>query len=296
MRGLGTLLAVVFLLAGTAAADPAPGQATLKILTWNIQLLPATLAPFSGDLQKMQHERMPWIAEYLARQDYDVICLQEVLDPELTLLLADALRPAYPHIVMPQFDPQGKAFSNGVLFAARFPITYRAHIAYEHTAGIDTFASKGVTLVEGEKDGVKFQLAGTHMQAGHQDMKDHQYVEAADRILKPNRAPGVPQFFMGDFNTARGSGEYALFMSHIQMTDAPVDDPIGFSVDGENSWRPRNRKDDGDLIDYVLLWAGETGTKLNRLTIQRARREHEGKTLDLADHYGVVGEAVVCNK
>ena len=33
-----------------------------------------------------------------------------------------------------------------------------------------------------------------------------------------------------------------------------------------------------------------TGTAITRQIVQRARREHEGKTIDLADHYGVVAD------
>jgi hypothetical protein len=36
-----------------------------------------------------------------------------------------------------------------------------------------------------------------------------------------------------------------------------------------------------------------TGTTIQRQTIQRAWKEHEGKRVDYADHYGVIAEILV---
>ena len=73
------LLALSLVLeAHRVAADPAGAKAHLKILTWNIQMLPTAFDRFSESLQREQKLRAPWIIEYLNGQDYDIVVLQPV--------------------------------------------------------------------------------------------------------------------------------------------------------------------------------------------------------------------------
>jgi endonuclease/exonuclease/phosphatase family metal-dependent hydrolase len=302
MKSIGAKMAAVFaVVVGIAvsalAADPGTDGVAVRMLTWNIQMLPTLLDAYSDSLQKMQNERLPWIVEFLSRADYDVVCLQEVLDPIITPRLIEGLRKTYPHIVEPQFAPEGRLLSSGVMFAARFPIKLVAFACYKQAASEDALASKGCTLVEGEKDGVKFQMAGTHLQAGHQDVRGTQYVEMGERILRPNRHEGMPQFLMGDFNTGREGGDrerYAALIRATGMSDAPVDDPVPYSVDNTNSWK--RHQENPELIDYVLFNPCGTGSTVKRLTIQRPRHTmDDGRVIDLADHYGVIADTVAKN-
>jgi hypothetical protein len=43
----------------------------------------------------------------------------------------------------------------------------------------------------------------------------------------------------------------------------------------------------------VLLNPRGTGTAIVRQTIQRVRKEYEGKSIDLSDHYGLVAEILL---
>src|SRR5580704_2566120 len=82
-------------------AETAPtSKSNLKILTWNIQMLP-TFGFLSEDLQKKQELRAPWIIEYLNEQDYDIIALEEVIDRKITEDLKRGLAEHYPHIIAP---------------------------------------------------------------------------------------------------------------------------------------------------------------------------------------------------
>jgi endonuclease/exonuclease/phosphatase family metal-dependent hydrolase len=301
MKNIGAKMAAVFaVVVGIAvsalAAEPAKDGVPVRMLTWNIQMLPTLADAYSESLQKMQNERLPWIIEFLSKADYDVVCLQEVLDPVITPQLIDGLRKAYPYIVEPQKEP-GVLFSSGVMFAAKFPIRLVAFACYKNAASEDVLASKGCTLVEGERDGVKFQMAGTHLQAGHQELRSMQYVEMGERVLRPNRREGLPQFLMGDFNTGREGRDreyYDALLKATDMSDAPVDDPVPFSVDSTNSWK--RGQENPELIDYVLFNPCGTGSTVKRLTIQRPRHTmDDGRVIDLADHYGVIGDAVVKN-
>jgi hypothetical protein len=81
---------------------------------------------------------------------------------------------------------------------------------------------------------------------------------------------------------------YRLLLDTTEMSDAPLDDPSPFTTDGKNSWNSPNKR--GKHIDHVLINPRRTGSRIVRQTVQRARREHQGKTIDYADHYGVIAE------
>jgi endonuclease/exonuclease/phosphatase family metal-dependent hydrolase len=174
------------------------------------------------------------------------------------------------------------------LFAGRVPLKYVAHNVYKNIAGVDAMAEKGCVLVEAEAAGVRFRIAGTHLQAGHDEVRDKEFAEIADDIIKPHAQDGVPQFLVGDMNVRDREGSFRSLLDTTGMRDFPLDDPTPYTVDGKNSWNRPNKKP--GRIDYVLLNPRGTRTTIVRQTVQRARHEHEGKMIDLADHYGVVAE------
>ncbi len=287
------LIAAIFIGASRGTAADAP-KANLKILTWNIQMLPA-LDFLSNDLQKKQSLRAPWIIEYLNKQDYDIVALEEVIDRKITEQFKAGLRDQYPYIIAPPSKAGIAGASGGVFIASRIPLKYLTHIVYKNVAGVDRLAEKGCLLVEGERDGVKFQLAATHLQAGHNDMKEKEIQEIFDGIIKPYRQKGVPQFLVGDLNVASDTADersrWKMLLKTTEMKEYPTDDPRPWSVDNENSWNRRDKH--GERIDHVLLNPRGTKSTIVRQTIQRAFKEHDGQRMDYADHYGVIAEVLI---
>lgn len=279
--------------APAAVTARAEGGTRLKLLTWNIQMLPSLFGGRIEKLDKMQHLRAGWIVEYLKQQDYDVVCLQEAFDPRCVKILVDGLKDTYPHIVVPRYGGHFWQQSSGVMFLARVPIRHVAHVVYPTGERIERFAAKGATLIEGSKDGVVFQIAGTHFQTGKERFKRQDAQTAARDLLQPNRRDRVPQFFVGDFNIRKDTPEYEVLMRETGMVEFPIDDPRPYTSDATNSWKRGTQKQ--SQIDHVLLDARGTKTTVTRQQIQRARREHRGDTIDLADHYGVIAEVTVEN-
>ncbi len=269
-----------------AVADEAAAGGNLKLLSWNIQMLPTALSFASEKLQKGQALRAPWIIEYLNEQDYDLVVLQEVIDPPITAQLKECLRTTYPHIVSVDAKRGASGCSGGILFASRVPIKYVDHIVFKNITGVDKLAEKGCVLVEGQRNGVRFQVAGTHLQAGDDETRDKEFAEIGEGIIAPHKHAGVPQLLVGDMNVATTEPSYRLLLSATDMTDAPLSDPSPFTVDGHNSWNQRNKRP--KHIDHVLINPRGTSSRIVSQTVQRARREHEGKTIDYADHYGVI--------
>jgi endonuclease/exonuclease/phosphatase family metal-dependent hydrolase len=149
-------------------------------------------------------------------------------------------------------------------------------------------AEKGCLLVEAELDGIRFQIAGTHLQAGDDATRVKEVPEIYEGIIGPHKTDGVPQLLLGDLNTDFGTDDYQALLKTTQMRDFPLDDDHPFTTDGLNSWNPKGKRP--KRIDHVLLNPRGTATTIVRQRVQRAKKEHNGQTIDLADHYGVVAE------
>ncbi len=270
-----------------AAAESEP--ANLKILTWNVQMLPTS--PPVEPLQRGQAMRAPWIIEFLNAQDYDVVVLQEVIDKKITERLKEGLKEKYPYLVSVDSKRGIAACSGGILFAGKIPLKYVDHIVYKNLTGVDALAEKGCVLVEAEKDGLRFQIAGTHLQAGDDEARDKEIPEIAEGIIVPHRAECVPQILLGDMNLSPAEDAFATLLAANAMTSFPLDDPDPTTTSGKNSWNKPNKR--AKHIDHVLLNPCGTHTTIVRQSVQRARQQHEGKMIDLADHYGVVAEILL---
>jgi endonuclease/exonuclease/phosphatase family metal-dependent hydrolase len=286
---LAATLALAAAIPNLARADESTAARTpgsFKLLTWNIQMLPTF--PKVPPLDKKQALRAPWIIEYLGEQDYDVVVLQEVIDKQMTAILKEGLKAKYPHIVSVDAKLGVSGCSGGILFAGKIPLKYVDHIVYQNLTGVDRMAEKGCVLVEAQLDGIRFQIAGTHLQAGDDDARRKEVPEIYEGIIGPHKTEGVPQLLVGDMNVDVREADYPVLLKTTEMRDFPLDDPRPFTTDGENSWQKGRKKQ--KRIDHVLLNPRGTLTTITRQTVQRARREHEGQTIDLADHYGVVAE------
>ncbi len=268
------------------AADEAESP-RFKVLSWNIQMLPAV----SGvpALQKKQALRAPWIVEYLNGQDYDVVVLQEVIDHKITELIKIGLKDKYPCIITVDAVHGGSGCGGGILFASKLPLKLVDNIVYKNVSGADALAEKGCLLVEGQLGGMRFQIAGTHLQAGDPPTRRKELREIFTGLLQPHRAEGVPQILLGDMNIHVHDDDFRTLLSTTEMQAFPIDDPSPYTIDRANSWTPARKKNRGPrLIDHVLLNPRGTHTRIVRQTIQRARREYEGETIDLSNHYGLV--------
>ncbi len=224
------------------AAEPNPeaAPARLKLLTWNIQMLPTF--PSVEPLRKMQAVRAPWIVEFLSAQDYDVVVLEEVIDKKITEELKSGLKPAYPYIVSVDAKRGLSGCSGGILFASKIPLKYVDHIVYKHISGVDAMAEKGVVLVELELGGMRLQIAGTHMQAGDDQMREKEIPEIYEGIIRPHHTAGVPQILAGDLNIGADEEAFQVLLKTTEMSNFPLDDPHPYTTDGENSWNRPNKR------------------------------------------------------
>lgn len=268
-------------------------QTTVKVLSWNIQMLPNAMGMFSAALRKKQRQRLPWIVAHCEQNDYEVIVFQEVFDVNIKRKLAKALKKTYPHQVNTKIA-KGRITSNGILIVSKLPMRYLDHVIYQKGAHEDGWAAKGCTLVEIDKNNKKIQIAGTHLQAGSseeaQKHRASQYLEIKS-LLDANEVEKRPVLVVGDMNTAKANTtKYQLMLESIDLIDFELEEERPYTIDPNNSW---NRGEQPKQLDYILLQKRNTNTTIQNLKIIRPTQLYKGVKMDLADHYGVVGEVVL---
>ncbi|MCP4438906.1 MAG: hypothetical protein GY810_08165 [Aureispira sp.] len=286
-----SLIIVIFIISKTSYAQ---NIAEVKIVSWNIQMLPNFFGGLSSALRKKQAVRLPWIVEHAKQQDYDVIIFQEVFDIEMKRKLKRGLKEAYPYHVSTK-TKSGKFTSNGIYIVSRLPMEYIDHVIYKEGLSEDKLAAKGCTLVEVKKDDLVFHVAGTHLQSGNGDaqlVRNHQYVDMYNLIEKYAQ-DNIPQFVVGDMNTPKSDTKSYEYMLHaIGVQDFPLDEDRPYTIDSDNSW---NDHAEGVQLDYIMLNPRKTTTTISLQKILRPKDTYKEKSMDLADHYGVVTTAKLSN-
>ncbi len=259
----------------------------LRVLSWNIQMLPNSIALFSKALQKKQALRTPWVIDFCLKQSYDVIVFQEVFDVQIKKKLQKGLKEVFPY-QQNTFTKAGRLSSNGILIVSRHPIRYIDHVIYKKGVYADAWAAKGCTLIECTKGDKIVQIAGTHLQAGNSqkaiEQREKQF-RAIGNLVQQHTKPEVPLLLLGDMNTRKSNHKkYQLMLKEIGVKDTPIEQARPYTIDPQNSWNKGSRP---QQLDYILYKLNDSSGYLSSLKINRPSHKHRGKIIDLADHYGI---------
>jgi len=282
-----TLLIIIqiFILSHSQAQNLKVGEKKLKILSWNIYMLPL---PFvSADKIK----RAKSIASVIKNSDYDIIVFQEAFHSKARSILADSLIKAYPYQIGPA-NP-GKNFSStnsGVWIISRIPVTLISEIKFEACEGIDCMSKKGAVLVEGLFEGHKFQLVGTHLESGNNHtIRERQFTQIAEELLIPFEKEQVPQVICGDFNVDKYDNEhYNALVNKMGVDSYEIAGNCKFSYAEETN--DYTKSETQYLIDYIFL--KENGKKIKDIIrkVNPIKQNWKRKRNDLSDHYGICAE------
>lgn len=251
---IGFIIIALFSCIGSAIAYDGSGESSEKkisVMTWNVKLLPR-IATF---LKHYPVKRAKIIPTKLIEENADIISLQEAFDRTSLRILRKKLQSVYPYTAGFK-NRSGITFkkAGGVIIFSKYPVKELESIAYDNSIGIDKFAKKGALLVEVDHPVSKFQVLGTHMQAGGgKEIKIGQYQQAA-ALLKRHEKTGVPQFATGDFNTKYADTLlYPKLLQSLEMEDGPISSELKVTSDhllnDMDSYDPNRRH----LIDYVFL-------------------------------------------
>ena len=280
-------------LLGISLLRATPSEDTLKILSWNVQMLPRKM------IHKQQLLRVNWIVDDLKKTDFDLIVLQEVFDKKALNLLTKGLKEAFPYQIGTHSHPFYRwKQSDGILILSKNPLQKLKHIFYTRGTGGDLLASKGCLLVEGRIKNKKFQIAATHLQSGRghrrEAIRNKQLQEIQTQILSPFCQNNIPQFVVGDLNIVKEmSACYNSMLSTLAAKDTLLNDPRPFTFDIQNSWNSSYPTVTNSQLDYILCRKNKTPLFIQKLYLRRINRELNRKKMDLADHYGLATEIIL---
>jgi endonuclease/exonuclease/phosphatase family metal-dependent hydrolase len=237
-------LLLLLALAAPAPAQPAPAGDELRVMAWNVALIPW---PFASDGQRARAAVIPLLA-----RGHDVVVLSEAFDDDLRDGLARGLRSEYPHRtrVVGKDGLLGLLHQDGgVVLLSRWPIVREAQVVYRDRAGVDALARKGAIYACVQKGARRWHVFGTHLQsADRADVRTRQ-LEALRRFVDAQAIPAdEPVLFAGDLNVDLAGPELPRALSTLDAVLPPITG-LGATWDP-----PANRLASGrrEFLDYVL--------------------------------------------
>lgn len=284
------LLGLLMLLDGATAQSEHPtASSELKILSWNIYMLPSLI--YASTKKKARAEG---IIEELNKTNYNIIVFQEAFHAPSRRRLWKGLKDKFPY----QYGPANMIAisfktNSGIWILSDRPLEEVGEIAYDDCEGDGCLARKGVLMVEGEHQGHRFQVLGTHNNGGK--VNDNQFAQLREEMLEPYRKDGVPQLICGDFNTKKYSpnNQWQLMMNQFdadttlyQYDDRSKDHKQTLVIESVYTRMP----------DFIFVRTNDCNNlKVNRIStvsfgptwVQGPSKKVFGETVGYSDHYPV---------
>lgn len=281
MNYIFTIIAFLFLSISFSQNTSRPGtnDKEFKILSWNIYMLPNSTNLSVNIKKSNKKERARQICDIMNDSDYDIIVFQEAFHIPSRKILQQELKEKYPF----QYGPINRAFiktNSGIFIVSKIELTELATIQYKNCTGIDCWSKKGAAIFEGNFLGKTFQIIGTHLDSGKQSVREKQYKQAYEKILKPFEKDGVPQIFCGDFNTRKSMPErYDLMLKTYNAEDIVT-----------NSKQINTYVEKNVILDYILLRKNNSSIKVLEKKVKLFKAK--GKMVEklkgnLSDHLAV---------
>jgi endonuclease/exonuclease/phosphatase family metal-dependent hydrolase len=255
-------------------------------MTYNIKMLPR------GATYIHHHpvKRARIIPDKVIEENADVVVFQEAFDGKAVRILQRKLKGTYPYEAGQQ---NRKVISykraGGVLMFSKYPVKVLESIRYTECKGIDCMGNKGAMLIEVQHPAIKFQLLGTHIQAGgSRELKTSQYTEAS-ALLKQHAVPGVPQFAAGDFNTHKSDTVlYPRLCEILRAEDGDISSDLKYTTDHllNDMGKPNPKK--RSVIDYVFYIPNGVKFKSAERCVREFEQRWSTQHKDLSDHNALV--------
>jgi len=264
----------------------------IKILSWNIYMLPAVVN-IKGKVKRAQA-----IGKILKNSDYDVIIFQEAFHRGARKKILSQLKQEFPY----QAGPANRKLisyktNSGLWIFSKHPIVSTKSIIFKNRSGVDAFSRKGGLIAEIMINNSLVQVAGTHLQnSGHASVRLGQCGEFYNRLLVPFYKEGVPQIICGDFNINKERHEeYNFMLQTLHATDGELNGEVRYSYDRLHNDLKVEPGQSKDLIDYILI-----GYQPNQLAsvsrqIKIIRQNWDDAHHDLSDHYALEADIKFSN-
>lgn len=266
---------------------PGVGVESLKILSWNIYMLPYI------SLFNRNADRARVIADKLQDSDCQIIVFQEAFSSKCRNILAKRLAKAYPF----QYGPANKCMlpfrtSSGLWVVSKIPLNQLDKIQFSISKGYDAVARKGAVLFEGDFHGAKFQLLTTHLQADNSDhIRANQCSEIKEHLLNQYYNSSVPQIICGDFNIDMDDhANYKQMLHILEANNGEITGDTKFTYDEVDNTLVQNVHGKKRVIDYILVRNDQFIHQIER-TVKTFYSKIGQRPSNLSDHYAM--EAVI---
>lgn len=269
-------------------AERQPGE--IRILSYNIKMLPRLLLPVRfGPIKRARR-----IPEHLIKDSLDVVVFQELFDIRSRRIIRRKMRKEYPYHVGPANRNIIPFKTNsGIVIYSKYPLKKLDKVRFREREGIDRMAHKGGLLVEATMpNGQRFQVLGTHLQAGGSwRTKLSQYIDLSSIILT-NQEPGVPQFLAGDYNTAANDTlKYPMLLKVLDAEDGAVDSEIKYSADSAtNDLKGRGSS---KLIDFIFYRGNNITPEMMKRYVRLYTERWCAEYCSLSDHNAILMRVVL---
>lgn len=252
---------------------------SLKILSWNIHCLPV-MAYVNG-----KRKRGEQIGKLMMQEDYDIIVFQEAFNHGARRRIRRETRSVYKW----RIGPANARYvtirtSSGIWMISKIPMEKIDVIKFrEKATADDKMARKGALMVEAEKNGVTFQVIGTHLNAGGPiEVRHSQVQQIRDELLDVYHKESVPQIICGDMNMGKESDNYPFMLKTYDAIDGPMDVEPSMRT---TCFDKQGRLFDDDVIDFVFYRANGTTPRYVQRHVPCYRQKWNKKGEEwLSDH------------
>jgi len=269
------------------AGNPTGDSTSLKILSWNIYMLPYV------SLFNHNADRASVIADKLQHSDYQIIVFQEAFSNKCRNVLAKRLAKEYPY----QYGPANKCLlpfrtSSGLWVVSKIPLKQLDRIKFSISRGFDMIARKGAVFFQGEFKGAPFQLLTTHLQADNSHLvREKQCREIREHLLNQYFNPNIPQLICGDFNIDMDDHvNYQSMLHTLGSNNGEISGDIKVTYDETDNNLARTTLGKKRVIDYILVRNEQWIERIER-KVQTFYARIGQKSSNLSDHYAM--EAVI---
>jgi endonuclease/exonuclease/phosphatase family metal-dependent hydrolase len=218
---------------------------------------------------------------------YDAIVLQEVFSSRHREQLIKALEKEYPHNSGVLGEGQFLPMNGGVIILSRWPIEQKRTYKFSNCRGSDCMVSKGIIYTAIEKQDLRVNLFGLHLQAQleYGNARIQQFSQLGDFIARQEIPKEELLLVAGDFNvnyfSRESDGEYDLLTSSLELKF------------NEHSPAPSYEKDSNTMVldsvterlDYVFYSNKHRVPTRSSTEVLHFRKDQK----DLSDHHAVVG-------
>ena len=262
---------------------------TLKIVSWNIKMVPKALGLFTKSARKKQKDRAPRIIQYLNNANFDIVILQELFDQLITKKFCEDLNINYPYILSPIKEGVSVKMTSGVMILSKYPYELIAHEIFNVSKKTDNSAQKACSLIKVDINGKKILVGGTHLDSRNEESRILQSKMIKEKIISPFINDTVPMFLAGDFNVKKMSANYDSMSTLFCLENYPLNDDRPYTFDEFNSWNEKGYK---AWIDFIFYQKTKKIEVLDQY-ILRPVMTYKKTKMDLSDHYQIVLKTVI---